>query len=98
MSDYTHKPGSGSIFDNSERQASNPNAPRWTGKVCLLDGTLLEVSVWEKETQAGQQFFSISMRDAATRPSGGPPKGSSAVRRFPPKGSQPEMSDEDFPF
>jgi hypothetical protein len=57
---YEHKEGKGSIFPNDYRL--NDTHPDFRGKA-MWKGQLIEISLWEGETQAGVKKFSVSISE-----------------------------------
>ena len=83
---YVPKPGSGSLFRNTEKKSEN--SPDYSGKILLLDGTECWISAWVKERQRGK-FFSLSLQSKD-----GQSKAQPAARPATGGGSQ----DDDVPF
>jgi len=65
MSEFKHKPGSGSIFKNDYKTADNQ--PDYKGKVILKDGTEQQIALWIKEGANGK-FFSAALSDVYVKP------------------------------
>jgi hypothetical protein len=60
MAEYTHKEGKGSIFPNDYKLSETH--PDFRGKA-MWKGQLIEISLWEGETQAGVKKFSVSISE-----------------------------------
>lgn len=92
---YEHKEGKGSIFPNDYKlQDTHPD---YRGKA-MWKGEIIEISLWEGETQAGVKKFSVGISE--------PRKKSDAPQRVvssSPKDPQPKFTpvddkDDDLPF
>ena len=59
MSDFKHKPGSGSIFKNNYKDKDTH--PDYKGKIVLQDGTEQDIALWIKDTATGGKFFSAAI-------------------------------------
>ena len=60
MSDFKHKPGSGSIFKNNYKEKDTQ--PDYKGTCVLQDGTEQQVAIWVKEGNNGK-YFSMALSD-----------------------------------
>lgn len=60
MSDYQHKPNSGSIFPNKykERDAQ----PDWTG-TALIDSKEYRIAAWENEGRDGNLYYAMKFEE-----------------------------------
>tara|TARA_R110000822_G_scaffold2241_3_gene10777 strand:- start:504 stop:848 length:345 start_codon:yes stop_codon:yes gene_type:complete len=65
MSDFKHKPGSGSAFKNTYKDKETQ--PDYKGSVVLKDGTEQQLAIWIKEGNNGK-FFSIALSDVYVKP------------------------------
>lgn len=59
MSEFKHKPGSGSIFKNKYKEKETH--PDYRGKVVLQDGEEKDIALWIKESSKGGKFFSVAI-------------------------------------
>lgn len=61
MSNYDNKkPGTGVAFPPRN---GNSNGPTYKGHIILPNGEVIGVAIWEKRSQAGNDFLSISIDD-----------------------------------
>jgi hypothetical protein len=96
MSDFIHKEGSGSFF---QQQKKTDKAPDWKGEI-MIAGNLYEVAGWNKQGKNGT-FISLSAQvkgsykspvpDAPVKPQAKPDEQKIAVKGF-------EDFDDDIPF
>ena len=56
MSNFTHKPNTGSLFKNERKEKENQ--PDYKGEIDI-NGTVLDLAAWVKESKSGKKFFSI---------------------------------------
>jgi len=56
---YEKRPGQGSMFLNTRK--TKDTQPDWKGDVLTLDGQLIELAGWNKESK-GYKFISISAK------------------------------------
>jgi|GEM_PF-942273 len=95
---YEHKEGKGSIFPNDYKlQDTHPD---FRGKA-MWKGEIIEISLWEGETQSGVKKFSVSISEPR-QPSSAPqrvvssgPKPAGAIRKFTP---QDDRDEDPLPF
>ena len=59
MSDFQHKPNSGSIFKNDKREKDTQ--PQMKGSA-LIDGVEYWVSAWTNESNSGTRYQSLSFQ------------------------------------
>lgn len=57
---YETKVGEGTLWPT---ESNNDRAPALKGSIVLPDGTVLGIAAWEKRTNAGKRFLSISVDD-----------------------------------
>ena len=57
---YEMRPNTGSLFKNKRKE--QPNHPDYAGTV-LVGGVEYFLNGWLKQTQAGEKFFSLSLRE-----------------------------------
>lgn len=67
MADFKLKNGQGSAF---RKNKSKDTQPDFKGEVLTPSGEMLEISMWEKKTQRGDVFYSISLQKAWEKPIG----------------------------
>ena len=67
MAEFVHKPGQFSLFKN-DKQGGNPGWPDYKGTGMDLDGNLIYVSAWIKESAKGK-FMSCSFKLAGEKKS-----------------------------
>lgn len=61
MSNFDNKkPGTGVAFPP---RSGNSNGPAYKGHIILPNGEVIGVAIWEKRSQAGNAFLSISVDD-----------------------------------
>jgi len=94
MAEYIHKEGKGSLFINDYKVSENH--PDFRGKA-MWKGEIIEISLWEGETQAGVKKFSVSIseprqKSATPQRVVSSEKPASASRKFTPQ------DDSDIPF
>lgn len=96
MSDFQHRPGSGTLFKN---ESDNPKAPAYRGELCLDDGTVLKLAGWVKDGRKGK-FLSLAIdkpREDSFRGAGG--GGGGDVRSGgSARGSDPFDDPDAIPF
>jgi hypothetical protein len=61
---YEQRPNSGSLFKNNRKE--KPTHPDYRGD-CLLNGQVLEISAWIKETRSGGKFMSLAFKPKQER-------------------------------
>ena len=61
MSDFVHKEGNGSLFDNSYKE--EPKHPDMKGKATLENGEVVDVAGWWKVNNKDEKYLSISIRE-----------------------------------
>jgi hypothetical protein len=54
-SNYTYKDNTFALFQNKFKE--QPNQPDFIGKA-MVDGVMKDVSLWVKQTKAGEDYFS----------------------------------------
>jgi hypothetical protein len=102
MSEFKHRPNSGSLFLNKKRDANNPAQAKWATHEGDIDiecphcsksfGAFL--SAWVKETKTGSRFFSLALKaKTGKRPDAQAPLGDKSK----PKDAQSGFNDE-VPF
>ena len=90
---YEHKEGKGTIFPNDYK--TSENHPDYRGKA-MWQGEIIEISMWEGETQAGLKKFSVSISE--------PRKKSDTPQRVVAKDAKPQPKftpkddGDDIPF
>jgi hypothetical protein len=62
---YEQRPNSGSLFKNNKKQPGD-RQPDYRGD-CLLNGQVLEISAWIKETRNGGKFMSLAFKPKQDR-------------------------------
>jgi hypothetical protein len=90
MSDFQHKPDSGSLFKNDKREKdTQPNAKG----SALIDGVEYWVSAWTNDGKNGKyQSLKFERKDDAHR------KGVEKVRDGITSGPAPDDFDDEIPF
>lgn len=61
MSDFRHKDGTGTLFDNSYK--TSDKHPDLKGKATLPSGKVMDVSGWWKQNSKGEQYLSLSIQE-----------------------------------
>lgn len=97
MAEYIHKEGKGSLFINDYK--TTDAHPDFRGKA-MWKGEIIEISLWEGETQAGVKKFSVSIsepRQKSTTPQRvvSSEKPAAATRKFTP---QDDRDEDPLPF
>jgi len=87
MSDYQHKPDSGSLFKNDRREKDTQ--PHYRGD-CLVDGKEYWVSAWVNEGKNGK-YFSLKFSEKQEAHDKGMAKARDAAE-------PDDFVDEDLPF
>jgi uncharacterized protein (DUF736 family) len=64
MSNFTHKEGAGSLFKNEKKTAENQ--PDYKGNF-MLNGKIIEVAGWVKESKSGKKFVSLKVEAQGQR-------------------------------
>lgn len=65
MSGYTHREGNGSLFKN-ERKQQGDRTPDYRGDA-LVNGQLVEIAAWIKESSSGKKFLSLKFQEPRDR-------------------------------
>ena len=93
MTEYTHKPGNGSLFACDK---DKPSA--WSGKVCLPDGTMAFIDLYratDRETGAlrkdrnGMGWYNVRIK---------PMQGGGQATQAPRSDGASDFDDSDVPF
>jgi uncharacterized protein (DUF736 family) len=88
---YEHKEGKGTIFPNDYK--SDEKHPDYRGKA-MWKGELIEISLWEGETQAGVKKFGVAISEPRPQKDAAP-KG--FVKKY--AAAAPKADDgDDIPF
>lgn len=67
-STYKHKPGSGSMFRNTDATPDN-NQPLYRGSMVTPDGKKWEIAEWENVAQdSGKKYRSLSIQEPYVKP------------------------------
>jgi hypothetical protein len=99
MTEYTHKPGNGSLFAGDK---DKPAA--WSGKVCLPDGTMAFIDLYratDRETGAlrkdknGMGWYNVRVKVMDAQ-GGGDSERNKGRSDFAPH--VPDLDDSDIPF
>jgi hypothetical protein len=91
---YEHKEGKGSIFPNDYKlQETHPD---YRGKA-MWKGEIIEISLWEGETQAGVKKFSVGISEPRQK-STTPQRVVSSSPKPQPKSMPQEREQDDIPF
>ena len=77
---FEYNDNTGSLFQNDKE--GNPKRPDYRGKA-KIDGKMLNISAWIKETKKGGKFLSINFQPDEEKPAQKP---------------KPEIANEDVPF
>lgn len=102
--DFVSNPGNGAAWRNMNK--SHDKQPDWRGDITLLDGTQVNISVWEKQGRGGV-FLSFALSEKMDRGTGTGAPSWGAVQKgqgFGPGGGKPEragggfVADNDIPF
>jgi hypothetical protein len=89
---YEHKEGKGSIFPNDYK--TQDTHPDFRGKA-MWKGEIIEISLWEGETQAGVKKFGVSISEPRVKGDATKAPQSRVVQSKPaPKAD----SEDDIPF
>ncbi len=96
MSDFKLNPGQGSLFRNQKK--STDNHPDLTGTMIGPDGKEMWVSVWNKRSKNGNEWFSMACRwkDSDTKTQ--EPISEKAKAREPNWAKTKAPIDDDIPF
>lgn len=77
---FEYNDNTGSLFQNDKE--GNPKRPDYRGKA-KIDGKMLNISAWIKETKKGGKFLSMNFQTEGDQPAQKP---------------KPEIANEDVPF
>jgi uncharacterized protein (DUF736 family) len=92
---YEHKEGKGSIFPNDYKlQDTHPD---FRGKA-MWKGEIIEISLWEGETQAGVKKFSVSISEPRQKSEAHQRVVSSSPKAPQPKFATAEDDNDSIPF
>lgn len=92
---YEHKEGKGSIFPNDYKlQDTHPD---YRGKA-IWKGEIIEISLWEGETQAGIKKFSVGISEPRKKSDSPQRVVSSSPNAPQPKFTPVDDKDDDLPF
>lgn len=58
---YEHKPGSGSAFQNTDKQEEKH--PDWTGPYKGHDGKMYRIAMWQKFDKNNNPYFSFALSE-----------------------------------
>lgn len=98
MSDFTLKPGQGSLFHNRDKKTDSH--PDITGTLVQPDGQELWMSIWKKRSKNGNEWFSVSVRAKDSKTETQEPISERAKAREPAWATKAkrEPIDDDIPF
>ena len=71
MAGYEHKENSGSLFRNDRKEQDKH--PDYKGS-CMVNGVVLEMAAWIKESSSGTKFMSIRFSEQRDKPAQSPKK------------------------
>ncbi len=59
---YEPNPGIGNLFSNGRKRPESKD-PDYKGKLCLPDGTQMELVGWKKRSASGVTFLSLKLSE-----------------------------------
>jgi len=91
MSDFKHKPDSGSLFRNDKKEKDSHPDYKGDG---LINGKEVWISAWLNETKSGQKYFGMKFKEKEAVHE----QGMGKVQETISPEKQAYIEDDDIPF